>query len=537
MKLLSILLGLAGGLGLFIFGMQMCSEGLQKIAARRIKHLLKGITKYPVFGLGIGAVVTLAIQSSSATSALVIGFVSAGLLNLSQALSVLLGSAVGASMTAQLIAFRTTNIAFFLLFTGSGLYIFSKRLKHRSLGQAILGFGLIFYGMIVMSSAVEPLRDNEMLSQILIRLEDFPLFEFFFGMLITAIFQSSAAFIALLMTLASHQLIGVYSIIPYILGAHLGGTITGVVSSFGITNIDSKRAAYANFGFKLINGLVFLPFYRPLTAMIFQSSPNLNREIANAHTLFSLIMAIGFLPLTPKVALMMKRFFQSKQPNLGEARFLQKSLLEVPELAIDQAQRQTVEMGRLIRELMLEKVLPLLKDSDDITIRGLKDTEKAIDALYQQISRFLAGLGNNLLSEELMERTIKILNVSNDLEHIGDVVINITQIAEKMDQQEVQFSEAGFEELATMYQLIHKFVCEALVAFETNDRELATRVIQEYPRTVRLEKVYRYNHFDRMQSGNPKTVETSAVHLDLIEGMLRINGYAVNIAQSVLGIV
>jgi phosphate:Na+ symporter len=362
-------------------------------------------------------------------------------------------------------------------------------------------------------------------------------FEFVVGIAITAIFQSSTAFLALLMTLAAHRLIGAYSIIPFVLGAHLGGTLTGVISSLGTPGLDSKRAAYANFGFKLITGFVFLPFYHPLTDLIIRSSPEINRQIANAHTFFSIVMAIGFLPLVNRMARLMEKLLPEKYPALDEARFLSEDLLEVPELAVDQAHRQTVEMGQILKENMMERVMPVLSYTSQEMIDRIRQTEAAIDSLYKKVSNYLANLGSNRLTDDLLQRTIKILYTANDLEHIGDVLAMMTQIATKIEQEELHFSQEGFDELTNMYTQIQNNFSLALQAFETNDPALATRVIQEHPRILRLEKEFRYNHFDRMQSGNPKTMATSSAHLDLIESLLRIDGHSVNIAQGVLGIV
>lgn len=537
MSMLMPLFGLAGGLGLFLYGMQMCSEGLQKMATRRLKRLTKSLTRHPMLGLGVGTLLALALQGSSAASALVVGLVSAGLITLAQAFGVLLGTSIGSSLTAQLIAFQTTEIALLLLFVGSIMYMFSKNLKRRSLGQALLGFGLIFYGMIVMSSAMEPLQQNAMIAALLVKLRNYPVLEFVVGTVITAIFQSSTAFLALLMTLASHNLVSVYSIVPFVLGAHLGGTVTGVISSLGTPGLDSKRAAYANLGFRLITGILFLPFCRPVTDLICWTSSDISRQIANAHTFFSLVMAVGFLPFVSPMAIWMERLFPEKYPALDEARLLKEDLLEVPELAVDQAHRQTVEMGQILKENMVERVLPILSDANPEQIERIRESEAALDSLYKKISKYLANLGTNRLPDDLMQRTIKILYTANDLEHIGDVLIMMTQIVTKMEQEELHLSEEGFDELTRMYQKIQNNLSLALKAFETEDAALATRVIQEHPQILRLEKEFRYNHFDRMQSGNAKTMATSSVHLDLIESLLRIDGHSVNIAQGVLGIV
>ncbi len=537
MKAFSALIGLAGGIGLFIYGMQLCAEGLQKLAARRLKQLIKLLTGLPIIGLLVGAVITLGLQGSSATTALVVGFVSAKMMTLSQALGVLLGSAIGTSLTVQLILFRTVELALVLMFFGAWLFLFPRRAKWKNLGQTILGCGLLFYGMSIMSNAMAPVKDFPAVAEALIGLEKYPLLEFLAGMIISALIQSSPAFLALLISLSTHHLIGANTIVPYVLGAHLGGTVTGVLSSFGVPSLDAKRAAIANFGIKLVNGLVFLPFCQPLTQLLRWSSGDPGREIANAHTFFSLVMAVGFLPFTNRVARLAERLFPEKQADLSEAKLLQPDLLEVPDLAVDQAHRQTLEMGWIVRDRMLNKVLPALRYGNESMLDQLAETEPAIDVLYQKISGYLAGLGGKRLPDELMQRTIQVLYAANDFEHVGDILMSIGQIIRKIDLDAMQLSEDGLNELEILYHRVHSNFALAIRSFETGDSATATEVIKEHPRILRLEKEYRYNHFERIQAGNPKTIATSAVHLDLIEALLRIDGHAVNIAQGVLGIV
>ncbi len=537
MQPLMVLTGLAGGLGLFSFGMQMCSEGLQKMAARRLKQLIKTLTSNPVFALFVGAIVTIGLQSSSATSALVIGFVSAKLMTLSQALGVLLGSAIGASVTAQLIAFKTTGLALTLLFLGAYLYIFSKHSNQRSIGQTIVGFGLIFYGMSVMSASMAPVRDYPIVVETLIRLEKYPVMEFFVALIVTAIIQSSPAFLALLMSLANQNLIGSLAIVPFVLGAHLGGTITGVISSIGAPGRDSKRAALANFFYKLVNGLLFLPLYRPITGLVIGSSPDFSRQIANCHTFFSLVMAVGFIPFTQTVSELMKKIVPSRKGGLDQAIYLDQNLLAVPELAIDQAHRQTLEMGNLVAAEMLDQVVPLLNYGNDQSLDRIAEVEKAIDSLYKKISKYVTSLGNNNLQEDLMNKSIQILYVANDLEHIGDIVINVAKQARKLSIEDLEFSEEGFKEIENIFNQTFNNFKLSLKSFAEMDSDLAIRVIKEHPKIVRLEKQLRYSHFDRMQCGNTRTVATSSIHLDLIEDILRIEMHSVNIAQCVMGIV
>ncbi len=532
-----LILGLAGGLGLFIYGMQTSSEGLQKIAAQRLKKIVKTLTKNPISSFFTGALITFGLQGSGASSTLVVGLISAGMITLAQALDILVGTMLGGSLTLQLIAFPITDIALVLIIIGLVIYLSSKRSNRRSLGQTLLGFGLLFYGMHIMITAMAPLRNNPLVIQTLTHLERKPFFEFLIAVVISATVQSSTSFLAILMTLASHGLIGQYAIIPFVLGGRLGGTATGLISSLGAPGRDAKRAAIANFGFKLISALIFLPFYKSLSGLILLVSSDFKRSFANADTFFSLLMAIILLPLTIPIAGLITKIIPDKRPGIGEADLLDESLLEIPELAVNQAHRQTVKMGRIVSEEMVSFTIPLIRYCNNDVIERLNSTERAVDSLYKKISSYVTSIGNNGVSDETMQKTIQILYVANDLEHIGDIMTTISKNAQKLYNENINLSREGLEELENIYRQIFSRFNDSLKAFELADQALATRIVKEHPKILRLEKELRYSHFDRMQSGNPKTIATSAIHLDLIEAMLRIDGHSVNIAQVVMGIV
>lgn len=530
-------IGLLGGLGLFLYGMKLCSEGLQKAAAHRLKHLVKVLTKTPFRGVAVGALVTLCLQSSSATSAIVIGLTSATVMLLAQALSVLLGSAVGSSLTVHLIAFDLTPLALVLIFGGTILYIFMKNSKHRSVGQILLGFGLIFYGMFVMSSAVEPVKNHPLLAEMMINLEQNPFLAFLLALIFTTVIQSSAGFLALVITLARQELVGVYALVPFVLGAHLGGTVTGLLSSLGVEGRESKRAGLANFLFKLINGIVFLPLYRPITLMALGTSADISRLIANIHTLFSVIMAVGFLPFTKQIAILMQKIIPERNGGLREAKYLKEDLLGMPELALDQSQRQTVEMGYFIYEEMLHKILPMLRSKNEKFTDHFSEMEQTVDVLTKQIVKYVTSLDLNNYSEDLLLRSLQVLYVANDLEHIGDILLNISHIGMKITFEQLAFSQEGYSEIENLYQTIANNYQLALEAFANSNSKLASQIIKEHPKIRRYEKELRYRHFERMQSGNKRTIATSSLHLDMIESLLRIHNHTINIAQGVVGIV
>lgn len=531
------LLGLAGGLGLFIYGMQMCSEGLQKMAARRLKEIVNKLTKNPIFSFFSGALITFGLQGSGASSTLVVGLISAGMITLAQALDILVGTMFGGSLTLQLIAFPITDIALVLIVVGILLHSCSKRSNRRNTGQTILGFGLLFYGMHIMITAMAPLKNNPFIVQTLTSLEQNPFLEFLIALVISAIVQSSTSFLALLMTLASHGLIGQYAIIPFVLGGRLGGTATGLISSLGTPSRDAKRAAIANFGYKLISALIFLPFYKMLSGIALLGTTDFKRGFANADTFFSLIMAVILLPLTGPIAGLIRKIIPDKQPGIDEAIYLDESLLEIPELALNQAHRQTVEMGRIVSEEMVSCTMPLINYFNEDAIERLNKMEQAVDSLYKKISSYVTSISSNSVSDELIQKSIQILYIANDLEHVGDLMITVSKNASKLHTENIDLSQEGFEEFEEIFNRVFTGFTNSIKAFELSDQALATRVVKEHPKILRLEKELRYSHFDRMQSGNPKTIATSAIHLDLIESMLRIDSHSVSIAQVVMGIV
>ena len=389
----------------------------------------------------------------------------------------------------------------------------------------------------MMSSAMTPIREYPIVIRMLVGLQSLPGLEFLVAMILSALIQSSPVFLALLMSLSAHHLVSPDAVIPFVLGAHLGGTVTGVISSFGTPGRDAKRAALANFGFKLACCVICLPLYRPLTTLLVGRTPDISRGIANTYTFFSIAMILCFLPFTKPIAELMRRLVPDLHSGPGEAQFLDESLLDLPELAVDQAQRQTEEMGRIVTEEMLGKMLPLLQLGHDELFDGVNRMELAIDELYKKISRYLTKLGNQSLSDELLERSMKTLYVANDLEHVGDIMITVVKQAQKIKTEAIEFSEEGQGELQDMYLQVSGDFRSALRAFATGDQALATKVVREHPRVLRLEKELRFSHFERMQGGNPKTVATSSVHLELVEALVRVDNHALNIAHVVLGIV
>jgi len=538
MKILQAVIGLAGGIGLFLYGMKRCSDSLQKMAAYKIKELVKVVTKNSLRGVLVGVLVTVALQSSSATCAIIVSLVSAQMMTLNQTMGMLLGSAIGSSLTAQLIAFKITYLALGLIFAGTVLILFAKKSRERNIGQILFGFGLIFYGMFVMSAAMAPLKDMPVVVKTIINLEQYPLLAFLVAILITSLIQSSAGFLALVMTLAGQGLIGAYSVIPFVLGAHIGGTITGVISSLGAPGQESKRAAFANFFFKGINGIVFLPFYRPLTEILKLSSPDIARQIANGHTMFSIIMAVGFLPLIPRISRLMTRLVPDKNDGSAEIRYLKSELLEIPELAIDQAYLQTAEMGRNVLDKMVSPLFATINNHHEEIMDKIIATEGTIDFQYKKINKYVTLIYSNDSSEELTTKCIRVLYAANYVERIGDIIINAVRIIYKINQNNLIFSDEGLKEIEMLYDRIVNNLSRSLKAFAENDVRLAGLVIKEHPKIIRKTSEIRFNHFQRMRAAdNSNGADIGSYYLDFLEALLNIDNQSFNIGQAILGII
>ncbi|MGI9950935.1 Na/Pi cotransporter family protein [Moorellaceae bacterium AZ2] len=530
-----LLTGLLGGLALFIFGTNLVSDGLQKAAAAEIQRILGAFTRYRVAGMLVGLVVTVFLQSSAVTSVLLVGFVSAGLMSLGQALSVLLGAAIGSTVTVQLIVFRLSDYAPWALIWGLVPYLLARRRRWRHLGQAIIGFGLLFYGVATMSAAVEPLKDFPRLITDLERLAFRPWLLFLVSSLFTAVVQSSAAPVALAISLADQGLITLEPALAVVLGANVGTTATGLISSLGASR-EAKRVALAHFFFKTAGALLFLPLISSFGRLAALTSPLLTRQIANGHTLFNIINMFMFLPFTPRVAALMRRLLPDVPGEEKIAKYLDDSLLEVPELALIQVRREILRMADVIRQEMFPRVMQPLPLREVGLTKRLREVDNVLDYLYQAIARYLARIAGSLNDKEIMERA-QLLYVANDLEHIGDVVIQMARQWQKIEETGIGFSEEGQAEIQEMYRQVQENFNNAIRAFAHNDHGLAVQVIKSHPHILKLEKTLRFSHFQRLQQENRLSLETTSVHMELINHLLRLNSHSVNIAQAVMGII
>ena len=535
-----IILGLLGGLGLFLYGMQLASEALQKYSARKIKNIFSKLTRTPAKGVGVGILITFLLQSSSAATVLLVGFVSAGLMSFSNAIGVIMGSAIGTTLTVQLIAFRITDYALLLVAVGAGLLIFSDKKRAKYVGQIILGFGLIFYGMGVMTAAMNPLKDNAAFTNLMLELVNRPFLLLLVATVFTAIIQSSAATLAIAMSLAIEGVISLGASIPIMLGANIGTTATALLSSLASTR-EAKRVALAFLIFKIIGVIAVIPFISPFAALILSSSKDISRQIANAHTFFNVFITLLFFPAINWFSLLIYKLVPEREDEIEEGKkvtkFIDESVLDVPDLALWQTKNEIIGMGKLVGDKMLVKLPLYIKSPTDGYLNYLMIKERQVDNLYLEISKYITALAERDLQEEQSQLQVKYLYVINDLEHIGDIVLSLTRGYQKALDEGARFSKEDIEDFNVMFAKIKENYFKSLTSFSEDNYELAAMVLKGQPEILKLEKNLRFNHFSRMASPEGKVFGSSSTYLDMINDLLRINLHSVSISQTVMGIV
>lgn len=535
MDLVKIIMVLFGGLGIFILGMQLTSEGLQNYAAHKMKRILGSLTENRVRGVIFGLLATIALQSSSATTVLLVGFVSSSVMSLSQALGVVLGSAVGSTLTVHLIAFKITDYALFFIASGVGMGLLGKKAKIKNLGQAILGFGFIFYGMMLMSSAMSPLRNYPAFLDWLVFLSMYPVLVVVVTALFTAIVQGSAASIALGIALVQQGFISLEAGIMMMFGANIGTTATALLASIASSR-EAKRVAFAHLFFKIGGVLLFFPLSDKFIELIQLTSGASAHQIANAHTIFNTVNMLVFLPFTHHLAGLMCRLIPDRVDEEREAKYLDEAVLGVPDLALGGAKSEILRMAKLIHREMLPLSIRYLEEQREETLAQLKNKEKTLDFLFKATTRYLSQAAQRNLSEEQSEAAIALIYVSNDLEHQGDIIINLAQVSVKMQQEGMGLTKVVWQEIFSMYKKVSENLEFAIMAFESEDMELAKKVIKNQPEIQKIEKNLRYYHCRRIQEPEQPSVDTG-IHLDIINDLLRINTHSVSIAQAVMGII
>ena len=545
-----IIFGVAGGLGLFLFGMIQMSDGLKKAAGNKLKNVLESMTKNRVLGCLVGAGITALIQSSSASTVMVVGFVNAGLLTLKQAISVIIGTNVGTTATAWLVSisgFKLDITAYALpaIALGFGLHIFGRTRTVKNIGQVILGFGILFIGINFMKGAFEGLEDRPGTQAFFAKAADKPLLAVLAGMVLTMLIQSSSAAVAMIQLLAMAGAFGMDPTaalnvsIPFILGSNIGTTITAQLAAFR-ANLNARRAAWAHTMFNVIGALICIWFIGWIAKFVRIIGPSeLTKEtimpcIAIAHTTIKTFEAVFFLPLTGFLEKVAVRLVPEKPGDLiVRPMVLERHLLATPELAFQQARREIVRMAQTAKRAVTEAVDGLV-EGDRRKLEMARTTEDVTDSLQYEITSYLAALSAKELSDEMSAGLPVLLHTINDLERIGDHAVNIVEIAERKIEGRVSFSESAIAETAQLREEVGRMCDYIIAALEDNDVEAAKSALVNENNLNQMQMNFRQSHVQRMTEG-VCTAETGLIFIDLVDNVEKIGDHLTNIAQAIIG--
>ena len=525
---------LLGGIAIFLHGLSLAREGLQIVAGDKLRSILFALSSNRVVGLVSGALVTTIVQSSTAVTVMLVGFAASSLMTLPQAMAVVLGADIGTTITVQLIAFRLSAYALVIVAAGFAVRFFAHQRRVRYAGEAIMGFGLLFFGMKLMADATLPLRGSDLFLMLLDRLSANPFAGLLVGAVATVLLQGSAPTIGLLIAMASSGSMSISAALPLVLGANIGTTILPIMAAAGHP-AAGKRVAFGHAVFKLLGVAAFLPFLDPFIRLAAATAPDVARQIANAHSIFNVVTALAFLPFVGLSARLVSRFYlpAGEQERFG-ARYLDPRAIESPALAFGNAQREFMRMADIVAD-MVKDCLRCYEESDLDLASDIEGRDDKVDILNREIRFYLARLGQEAMTREQANRQMELISLSNDIENAGDLVNrNILRLARRKVARGLAFSREGWTEIRDF----HGKVCEnfdlALVAFSTGDEEIARKVLRHRAKLSDIETELKEKHISRLNQGLRESLETSSMHLDLLAFLRGVNGYVSNLADAVV---
>ncbi|GAA0705636.1 Na/Pi cotransporter family protein [Paraclostridium ghonii] len=533
---MDIVISLMGGLGLFLYGMNLMAEGLEKSAGSKLKRIVELLTSNIFMGVIVGAFVTAIIQSSSATTVMVVGFVNAGIMSLTQAIGVIMGANIGTTVTAQLVSFDLNGLAPMALGIGIILYLFASKPKVKNIAEILIGFGILFTGMDFMKNAVEPLAEYKGFTDLLIGFGDHPILGLLLGFGITAIVQSSSASMGMLIALASQGLIPLNAALPILYGQNIGTCVTSLISSVGASR-NAKRAAVMHLIFNVLGTAVFLIILnKPVVNFVTNMNPgDVARQIANTHTLFNIISVIILLPFTKFIINIAIKLVPDKDGEEDESKaikYLDDRIVETPSIAVASVVKETLRMGKKSKESLNYAIDGFVNQSQESIDKTFK-REKVVNELQKEILNYLLKLSKAHLDEDARDIVDSLFNTVNDIERIGDHAENIAELAQDIIDLDLKLSKQGIEEIRELYNKVISTYEYALKAMRDYDVELACKVIKMEEQVDIMEKSCRANHIHRLNN-NLCSIDRGVIYLDLLSNLERISDHAVNIAQQVI---
>lgn len=547
-EIVETIFGLLGGLAIFLFGMNMMSEGLQKVAGERMRYILGLLTKNAVMGVLAGAITTAVLQSSSATTVMAIGFVSAGLLKLPQAISIIFGANIGTTMTAQLIAFKISDYIWPIIFFGFLVYFFAKKENVKYAGETIFAFGLLFLGIDTMGSVMKPLAASPVFVDLIAQVAGIPVLGVLVGTLMTLVVQSSSATIAVLQNFASQagpdgisSVLGLQGAIPILLGDNIGTTITALLACIG-QSVNAKRTAFSHCIFNITGSLIFIwiiPQFAWVVQMISPAGPEIeviSRQIANAHTLFNITNTLIWLPLLPLMVKLVMFLIPGKdvqEMEQGSLQYIDERLLDQPEFAMHLVMQELGRINEIVMG-MLRMVRKSVLEENDAAVSNVLQGEVEVDLLQEKVIHYMSTLfTTGYLNEAQSIRLAGIMEASSNVERISDSCASIAHKMRQKMHKSYTFSESALEEMDSTFRVVEDMVDKITIVLRDHDLAAAASVVELETNINQLEHRLRKKHLERL---NDKvcTPEMTVFYTEILHNLERIGDYCTNIAVFLL---
>lgn len=542
MSYAGIIIPFVGGLGMFIYGMQIMAQGLENAAGSKMKALLEALTRNKLMGVMLGALITAVIQSSSATTVMVVGFVNAGIMNLSQAMGVIMGANIGTTVTGWLVSsvewakfLSPSNLAPIAIMAGVIVMLTGSRRSTKDISSIIIGFGILFVGISTMSSAVSPLQESEAFRSLFVTLGHNPFLGIIAGALVTAIIQSSSASVGILQSLAAAGLVPFNAAVYIIMGQNIGTCVTAIMSSIGAKK-NAKTAAIMHLLFNIIGTIIFSILAIVLFKVVFIEAGEgmiTQTQISTVHTIFNIGTTVLLFPFSEWIIKLARKLEKEDESTEDESRvLLDDRMLETPGIALQSALSEVNRMGGIVLRTV-DKAIDVIFTKDYQKILEIKEEEDTVDRLCSGITNYVVKLSSLSLNEKEHHEVASILQTLSDIERISDYCENLSEFAETLTERKAVFTEIGRAELKEMAEVCAESFRYALEAFVENDKGKAMKVIEKESQADDLEIKLRTGHMQRL-ANNQCNTDAGIVYLDALVALERISDHSRNIAEEVL---
>jgi len=541
-------MSLFGGLALFLFGMEQMADALKAVAGERMKVILAKLTTNRFMGAATGAFVTAIIQSSSVTTVLVVGFITAGLMSMAQSIGVIMGANIGTTITAQIVAFKVTKAALLMVAVGFSMLFFSKQEKIKQYGGMLMGLGLVFFGMSVMSDAMKPLRSYEPFLDLMATMEN-PLIGILVAAAFTGLVQSSSATTGIVIVMATQGFITLQAGIALAFGANIGTCVTAMLASIGKPR-EAVRAAVVHVLFNVFGVLVWIAFIPQLAEVVTWLSPahpelsgtdrlasEAPRQIANAHTIFNIANTIIFIGFTTQFARLVEKLVPDKpveEKLITRPKYLDEELLETPSLALDRARLEIGHMGSRVT-VMLQDIMDAVVNGDRAMLKKIAKIDDEVDILHGHIVTYLGRISQKALTEQQTEVLMKLMGATNDLENIGDIIeTDLVYLGNEGIDNQVAISNETRVMLAKLHDVVSTTAELAIDAVMENDEQAAQEVIGMKADISRLMESAAMHESRRLVAEEPNRLAAYTLEIDIIEKLKRIYYFSKRMAKAVM---